>query len=146
MNLHNAKSLKQTLYKFSNISMNLDMQHMNTLQYILVVQRIVIEYHRQMFSERGYILFDSVIIWISNNRVGCRVLGRRDTCRSRRHRVHGAVLVGPFQRRIQDFKLWGALQIIARKFLGSFVWKITILRKQIIFFSNFRGARPGCTP
>jgi hypothetical protein len=30
--------------------------------------------------------------------------------------------------------------------LGYFVWKITILRKQIFFFSNFRGggARAGC--
>ena len=30
----------------------------------------------------------------------------------------------------------------ARKCLGYFVWKITILRQKIIFFSNFRGARP----
>jgi hypothetical protein len=35
----------------------------------------------------------------------------------------------------------------ARKFLGYFVWKITILRQKIIFFSNFRGeARAGCAP
>ena len=27
---------------------------------------------------------------------------------------------------------------VARKFLGYFVWKITILRQKIIFFSNFR--------
>ena len=31
----------------------------------------------------------------------------------------------------------------ARKFLRYFVWKITILRQKIIFFSNFRG---GSTP
>jgi hypothetical protein len=29
-----------------------------------------------------------MMIWISNNRVVCRVLGKRDTCRSRPHRVH----------------------------------------------------------
>ena len=31
----------------------------------------------------------------------------------------------------------------ARKFLGYFVWKITILRQKIIFFSNFRGGGGG---
>jgi hypothetical protein len=30
--------------------------------------------------------------------------------------------------------------------LGYFVWKITILRQKILFFSNFRGARAGCVP
>jgi hypothetical protein len=36
----------------------------------------------------------------------------------------------------------------ARKFLGYFVWKITILRQKIIFFSNFRGGGhvPGAPP
>ena len=40
----------------------------------------------------------------------------------------------------------------ARKFLGYFVWKITILRQKIIFFSNFRGGArrvrppPGSAP
>ena len=34
----------------------------------------------------------------------------------------------------------------ARKFLGYFVWKITILRQQIIFFPILGGARAGCTP
>ena len=41
------------------------------------------------------------------------------------------------------------LRRVARKFLGYFVWKITILRQKIIFFSNFRGgggARAGCAP
>jgi hypothetical protein len=43
--------------------------------------------------------------------------------------------------RIQDFKLgWGALKKIARKCLGYFVWKITILRKKIIFFPLLGGA------
>jgi hypothetical protein len=83
------------------------------------------------------------------------------------------------QGRIQDFKVGGALKKKcaerreARKFLGYFVWKITILRQKIIFFpiveggakiygvfrvknhdftptnhilSNFRGARAGCAP
>ena len=83
------------------------------------------------------------------------------------------------QGRIQDFKLGGAhLKKLRRaeggaKFLGYFVWKITILRQKIIFFpiaergakicgvfrvknhdftpknlffSNFRGARAGCAP
>ena len=39
-----------------------------------------------------------------------------------------------FQGRIQDFKLGGA-----RKFLGYFVWKITILRQKIIFCSIAEG-------
>ena len=52
------------------------------------------------------------------------------------------------QGRIQDFKLGGAHlkncaeRREARKILGYFVWKITILRQKIIFFSNFRGAPP----
>ena len=33
-----------------------------------------------------------------------------------------------------------------RKFLGYFVWKITILRQKNHIFSNFRGARAGCAP
>ena len=49
------------------------------------------------------------------------------------------------QGRIQDFKLGGAHLKKSRraegdaKNLGYFVWKITILRQKIIFFSNFRG-------
>ena len=51
------------------------------------------------------------------------------------------------QGRIQDFKLGGggalkkncAERREARKILGYFVWKITILRKKIHIFSNFRG-------
>ena len=34
----------------------------------------------------------------------------------------------------------------ARKFLGYFVWKITILRQKIIFFLILGGARAGCAP
>ena len=34
----------------------------------------------------------------------------------------------------------------ARKFLGYFVWKITILRKQIIFFPILGGRAPGAPP
>jgi hypothetical protein len=58
------------------------------------------------------------------------------------------------QGRIQDFKLGGALKKIApsgggaRKFLGYFVWKITILRQKIIFFPILGGGgvRAGCAP
>ena len=32
------------------------------------------------------------------------------------------------------------------KFLGYFVWKITILRQKIIFFPILGGARAGCAP
>ena len=36
---------------------------------------------------------------------------------------------------------------VGAKILGFFVWKITILRQKIIFFSNFRGgAPPGSAP
>ena len=38
------------------------------------------------------------------------------------------------------------LQREARKMLGYFVWKITILRKKIIFFPILGGACAGCTP
>ena len=62
-----------------------------------------------------------------------------------------------FQGRIQDFKLGGALKKNCaerretRKLLGYFVWKITILRQKILFFSNFRGGArrvlpPGSAP
>jgi hypothetical protein len=44
-------------------------------------------------------------------------------------------MADPSQGRIQDFKLGGAH---LKKFVGYFVWKITILRQTIIFFSNFR--------
>ena len=50
------------------------------------------------------------MIWISNNRVVCRVLGRRDTCSSRRHRVHGSVLFGHFYtgRRPSQYLSWSS--------------------------------------
>ena len=51
------------------------------------------------------------------------------------------VVIGTIQGRIQDFKLGGgrtskncAEQREARKFLGYFVWKITIFCQKIIFF------------
>ena len=56
------------------------------------------------------------------------------------------------QGRIQDFKLGGAhlKKLVerreARKLFGYFVWKITILRQKIIFFSNFRGHATGAPP
>jgi hypothetical protein len=60
------------------------------------------------------------------------------------------------QGRIQDFKLGGgggctlkkcAERREARKFLGYFVWKITILRQKNHIFSNFRGGgAPGAPP
>ena len=34
----------------------------------------------------------------------------------------------------------------ARKYLGYFVWEITILRHKIIFFPILGGARAGCAP
>jgi hypothetical protein len=61
-------------------------------------------------------------------------------------------LITPTQGRIQDFKLGGAhLKYCAelreaRKILGYFVWKITILRKKILFFPILGGARAGCPP
>ena len=55
--------------------------------------------------------------------------------------------VGSSQGRIQDFKLGGThLKKLRRAFLGYFVWKITILRKKIIFFPILGGTRAGCTP
>jgi len=60
------------------------------------------------------------------------------------------------QARIQDFKLGGAhLKKLRRaeeggKLFGYFVWKSTILRQKIIFFSNFMGGarqvRPPLNP
>jgi hypothetical protein len=57
------------------------------------------------------------------------------------------------QGRIQDFKLRGgalkkncAERREARKFLGYFLWKITILRQKIKFFPILGGARAGCAP
>ena len=41
-----------------------------------------------------------------------------------------------FYAKKSDFFQW---RREARKFLGYFVWKITILRQKNIFFSNFRG-------
>ena len=59
----------------------------------------------------------------------------------------------PLQGRIQDYKLGGGAHLKklrraeeARKFLGYFVWKITILRQKIIFFPILGGARAGCAP
>ena len=51
------------------------------------------------------------------------------------------------QGRIQDFKLGGgALKKFARKLLGYFVWKITILRQKILFFAILGGRRIGAPP
>jgi hypothetical protein len=57
-----------------------------------------------------------------------------------------------YQGRIQDFKLGGgrilkncAERREARKFVGYFVWKITILRQKMLFFPILGGgARAGC--
>jgi hypothetical protein len=38
------------------------------------------------------------------------------------------------------------LRRVVRTFLGYFVWKITILRQKILFFSNFRGPPPWSAP
>jgi hypothetical protein len=43
--------------------------------------------------------------------------------------------------RIQDFKLGERILKKMRKYLGYFVWKITILRQKILFFPNLGGAR-----
>ena len=63
----------------------------------------------------------------------------------------GAKTVGVFRVKNHDFtpkkSYFFQLRREARTFLGYFVGKITILRKKIIFFSNFRGrARAGCAP
>ena len=57
------------------------------------------------------------------------------------------------QGRIQDFKLGGthfnkncADRREARKLLGYFVWKITILCQKILFLPIIGGARAGCAP
>ena len=45
------------------------------------------------------------------------------------------------------FQVKGGGGVHSKICLGYFVWKITILCKKIIFFSNFRGAHPpGSTP
>jgi hypothetical protein len=54
----------------------------------------------------------------------------------------GAKIVGVFRVKNHDFTPQNhvfQLPREARKFLRYFVWKITILRQKIIFFSNFRG-------
>ena len=57
------------------------------------------------------------------------------------------LIIGEIQGRIQDFKLEGrtyknsAERREARKVLGYFVWKITILRQKIHIFSNCGGRR-----
>ena len=58
-----------------------------------------------------------------------------------------------YQGRIQDFKLGGGahLKKLRRaeggaKFLGYFMWKITILRQKNHFFSNFRGGARARAP
>jgi hypothetical protein len=54
--------------------------------------------------------------------------------------------------RIQDFKSGGRIlkncaeRREARKYLGYFVWKITILCQKIIFFPILGGVRAGCAP
>ena len=55
-----------------------------------------------------------------------------------KHQYSFWIIVHILQGRIQDFKLGGG-----RKYLGYFVWKITILRQQILFFSNVRGGGGG---
>ena len=62
----------------------------------------------------------------------------------------GAKNFGVFRVKNHDFTaknlIFFRLRREARKFLRYSVWKITILRQKIIFFSNFRGARAGCAP
>ena len=62
----------------------------------------------------------------------------------------GAKNFGVFRVKNHDFTPkksdFFQMQREARKFLGYFVWKITILRQKIIFFPILRGARAGCAP
>jgi hypothetical protein len=63
----------------------------------------------------------------------------------KRYRKFVYILLQSVQGRIQDFKLGGAyLKNLrrareARKLLGYFVWKITILRQKILFFPIAEG-------
>ena len=58
----------------------------------------------------------------------------------------GAKVFGVFRVKNHDFTpkshIFFQLRRQARKFLGYFVWKITILRKQIIFFPILGGCAP----
>jgi hypothetical protein len=64
----------------------------------------------------------------------------------------GAKIVGVFRMKNQDFTpknhIFFQLRRGVRKFLGYFVWKITILRKKIIFFPILGGGggAPGALP
>jgi hypothetical protein len=62
----------------------------------------------------------------------------------------GAKNVGVFRVKNHDFTLKNQIffqwRREARKYLGYFVWKITILRQKIIFFPILGGARAGCAP
>jgi hypothetical protein len=62
----------------------------------------------------------------------------------------GAKNFGVFRVKNHDFTLKNQIffqwRREARKFLGYFVWKITILRQKIIFFPILGGARAGCAP
>ena len=58
-----------------------------------------------------------------------------------KHQYSFWIIVHILQGRIQDFKLGGG-----RKYLGYFVWKITILRQKILFFPMLGGVAPDASP
>ena len=66
--------------------------------------------------------------------------------------IRRGVIETTLQGQIQDFKLGRthlkncAGRREARKMLGYFVWKITILRQKIIFFPILGGGAPGAPP
>ena len=50
--------------QFADILLELDLQQLNTLQCILMIQKMVVEQHRQLFSDSRFILLDYHLGWI----------------------------------------------------------------------------------
>jgi hypothetical protein len=91
---------------------------------------------KQYLQHCNLIVYVLVDIWCSSQRTRIQAKGLFSIC----------FVLGGMQGRIQDFKLGGGAlkkncgeRREARKFLGYFVWKITILRQKIIFFPIAKG-------
>ena len=102
-------------------------------------------------SSKAHLAFKALCLWydhVGKSATKEKLVSALKQCGL--HRAEGKLLKSGadpgFQVRGSALKKNPAERREARKFLGYFVWKITILRKKSYFFPILGGARAGCAP
>jgi hypothetical protein len=95
-------------------------------------------------------MYSRVWHWLLQGRIHDFKLGGGAHLKKSRRAEGGAKNFGVFRVKNHDFttkkSYFFQLRREARKYLGYFVWKITILRQKIIFFPILGGRAPGAPP